>query len=248
MTERSDPPPISPLEVESPRQRARAVRDMFSAIAPRYDLLNHLLSLNIDRAWRRKAVSRLGWEVRPDGVFLDACAGTFDLALELTGRSGFSGRILAFDFSLPMLGEGQRKIAGRSIFPVCADALRPPLRPAAFDGAMIAFGLRNLVDIDSGLRELRRALREGARLVILDFSMPARQPLRWLYRLYFTRILPVVGRLISKHSHAYSYLPESVMGFPEPEALAERMRGAGFADSEWSRLTGGIACVWWGRA
>jgi len=221
---------------------------MFSAIAPRYDLLNHLLSLNVDRAWRRRAVGRLGWEDRPDGLFLDSCAGTFDLALELVRRPDFRGRIIAFDFSRAMLREGRRKIADEPVVPLCADALQTPLPATTFDGAMIAFGLRNLVSVDEGLREIVRVLRPGARLVILDFSLPTRQPLKGLYRLYFTRILPIIGRLISKHSHAYSYLPESVRGFPRPTELAERMRGAGLKDVSWQRLAGGIACLWWGRA
>jgi demethylmenaquinone methyltransferase/2-methoxy-6-polyprenyl-1,4-benzoquinol methylase len=221
---------------------------MFSAIAPRYDLLNHLLSLNIDRAWRRQAVARLNWRARPDGLFLDACCGTYDLALELAGRPDFYGRVIAFDFSLAMLKEGRDKISRHEVTPLCADALNLPLAPQGFDGALIAFGLRNLVSIDAGLEEMRRVLRRGGGLVILDFSMPRRAPLRWLYRLYFTRLLPVIGRWISKHSHAYSYLPESVMGFPQPAMLARRMEDAGFNSVDWRPLTGGIACVWWGEA
>lgn len=241
-------PPTSPLDVETPRERARAVRDMFSAIAPRYDLLNHILSLNIDRAWRRRAVARLNWRARPDGLFLDACCGTYDLALELAGRSDFRGRVIAFDFSLAMLKEGRDKISHHGVSPLCADALRLPLPPQTFDGALIAFGLRNLVSIDAGLEELKRVLRRGGGLVILDFSMPKHAPLRWLYRLYFTRLLPVVGRWISKHSHAYSYLPESVMGFPQPGMLARRLEDAGFSGVDWRPLTGGIACLWWAEA
>lgn len=221
------------------------MREMFSAIAPRYDLLNHLLSLNIDRVWRRRAVRRLDWEAMPGGRYLDACAGTGDLAIELATRPGFSGHVIAFDFSLPMLEAGREKIVGRTITPLCADALRLPFVSEGFDGAMIAFGLRNLVDLDAGLLELKRLLRSGGRLVILDFSMPRRQPVKWLYQLYFTGVLPLVGRLISKHTHAYSYLPESVKGFPEPERLAERLGRAGFRDVGWSRQTFGIACIWW---
>ena len=240
--------PSPPLEIEAPRERARAVREMFTAIAPRYDLLNHLLSLNIDRSWRRRAVDRLGWESRAEGLFLDVCAGTFDLALELAGRPRFRGGVVAFDFSRAMVREGRRKIGSRPVVPLCADALRTPLADHTFDGAMIAFGLRNLVSIGEALREIKRVLRPGVRLIILEFSLPTRQPLKGLYRLYFTRILPLVGRLISKHSHAYSYLPESVAGFPRPPELAERLGEAGFTDVGWRRLTGGIACLWWGRA
>jgi demethylmenaquinone methyltransferase/2-methoxy-6-polyprenyl-1,4-benzoquinol methylase len=218
---------------------------MFSAIAPRYDLLNHVLSLNVDRLWRRRAVERLGWESRPDGLYLDVCAGTYDLALELVRRPGFRGRVVALDFSNAMLHQGKRKIAGRPVSPLCADALATPLASGRFDGAMVAFGVRNLVDIDAGLREVRRLLRPGGRLVILDFAMPRAKPLRPLYRLYFTRVLPFVGRLISKHSFAYQYLPESVLGFAEPAELAGRLTAAGYAGVDWRVMTGGIACLWW---
>jgi demethylmenaquinone methyltransferase/2-methoxy-6-polyprenyl-1,4-benzoquinol methylase len=220
---------------------------MFSAIAPRYDLLNHLLSLNVDRWWRRRAVDRLHWEATPRARYVDICAGTFDLALELARRPGFLGHIVAADFSLPMLGRGISKIGDTPIAPVCGDALRLPLVSQSFAGAMVAFGVRNLADIDVGLREMLRLLSPGSRLVILDFAMPARGVLGKLYRLYFTRVLPLVGRLVSKHSHAYNYLPESVLSFSPPDQLAARMTAAGFSDVGWERLTLGIACVWWGR-
>jgi demethylmenaquinone methyltransferase/2-methoxy-6-polyprenyl-1,4-benzoquinol methylase len=221
---------------------------MFSAIAPRYDLLNHLLSLNIDRSWRRRAVDCLDWESRPAGTYLDLCAGTYDLALELTRRVAFDGHLIAADFSRAMLRAGLAKIDDHPVMPTCADALRTPFAAASFDGAMAAFGIRNLADIEAGLREIMRILRPGARLVILDFAMPTRQPLKSLYRFYFTRVLPSVGRLVSKHSYAYRYLPESVLRFAEPAALGELMTAAGFRDVEWHPLTGGIACIWSGRS
>jgi demethylmenaquinone methyltransferase/2-methoxy-6-polyprenyl-1,4-benzoquinol methylase len=221
---------------------------MFSAIAPRYDLLNHLLSLNIDRAWRRRAVDRLGWGSRPGGRYLDVCAGTLDLAIELARRPGFTGHVLAFDFSQAMLRKGLPKITRLAVAPVCADALKLPAAAGGFDGVMAAFGVRNLTDIDSGLQELKRVLRPGARLVILDFAMPERGPLRWLYRFYFTRLLPLAGRVISKHSYAYTYLPESVLRFAEPEDLAALLTGAGYDEVGWELLTGGIACAWWAHA
>jgi demethylmenaquinone methyltransferase/2-methoxy-6-polyprenyl-1,4-benzoquinol methylase len=221
---------------------------MFSAIAPRYDLLNHLLSLNIDRSWRRRAVDRLAWESEPGGIYLDACAGTYDLALELVRRPDFAGRIVAVDFSQPMLRHGIAKIDGHPVFPLCADALRIPLGSDVFDGAMVAFGVRNLVDVDAGLRELKRALKPGARLVILDFAMPKNHLLGRLYRLYFTRLLPSIGRLVSKHSFAYKYLPESVLSFSAPSELGARLTAAGYLDVEWELLTAGVACVWWGSA
>ncbi len=218
---------------------------MFAAIAPRYDLLNHLLSLNVDRSWRRRAVDRLGWRERPSGLYLDVCAGTYDLGIELTRRTGFRGDVVALDFAQAMLHRGRPKIAGLPVMPLCADALRIPVAAGSCDGAMAAFGIRNLVDLDDGLREFRRVLRPGGRLVLLDFALPARQPLRWLYRQYFTRLLPFIGRRLSKHSHAYTYLPESVLAFAEPARLAERLSSAGFGDVGWEPLSGGIACVWW---
>ncbi len=219
---------------------------MFSAIAPRYDLLNHLLSFNIDRSWRRRAVERLGWEARPAGIYLDACAGTYDLALELARSPGFAGHVIAIDFAWPMLSRGARKLAGFPIAPACGDVLNLPVAAQSLDGAMVAFGLRNLVDIDAGLVELKRVLRDGARLVILDFAMPKGQLFKRIYRFYFTRLLPWIGRLISKHSYAYTYLPESVLSFAGPQELADRMTATGFADVGWLGVTGGIACIWWG--
>jgi len=237
-----------PQTTQTPASRARAVREMFSAIAPRYDLLNRLLSLGVDRNWRRKAVDQLGWEDQPDGLYLDVCAGTYDLSIELARRRMFKGHVIALDFARAMLEKGLAKITRQPIAPVCGDALKIPARDRTFDGALVAFGVRNLADLDAGLRELQRSLRPAARLVVLDFSMPERQPLRALYRLYFTRILPRIGRLVSKHSHAYTYLPESVLGFPEPAALAARMEMAGFREVGWRRLSGGIAALWWGAA
>lgn len=239
---------MATLDAATARERARAVREMFSAIAPRYDLLNHLLSLNVDRSWRRRAVDRLGWEDRPAGRYLDVCAGTFDLAIELAGRRAFTGEVVAVDFARAMLRQGLDKIERHPITPMCADALRLPIASHSFDGAMVGFGVRNLTGIDSGLREIRRLLRPGGRLVILDFARPARQPLRGAYLFYFTRLLPLIGRLISKHSYAYNYLPESVLSFAEPGELAERMGTAGFADVGWEPMVGGIACLWWGES
>lgn len=230
----------------APEEKAAHVRRMFSSIAPRYDLLNHLLSLNIDRLWRRWAVNRLQWERAPGGVYLDNCAGTLDLAVELARRPGFHGRVVGSDFTLAMLQRGRPKIEHLPIAPLCADALALPYADASFDGATVGFGVRNLVDLDAGLREMARVLRPGARLVVLEFTTPSWQPFRALYFFYFLRVLPLVGRLISKHGSAYSYLPESVLQFPDPPQLAGRMRDAGFRDVGWRALTGGIAAIHWG--
>ena len=226
-----------------PETKATEVRRMFGAIAPRYDLLNHLLSLNRDRAWRRHAVDRLLEHAPRDGVYLDACAGTFDLSVELADRAAFHGTVLGFDFAYPMLAAGRSKLSGRNILPACADALQLPLPSASVDGAMVAFGVRNLADLDTGLRELARVLRPGARLLILEFMTPHWQPFRALYLLYFRRVLPLIGRLISKHGSAYDYLPASVLQFPEPAELARRMAAAGFSSVQWDVMTGGIVAA-----
>jgi demethylmenaquinone methyltransferase/2-methoxy-6-polyprenyl-1,4-benzoquinol methylase len=228
--------------------REKQVQEIFSEIAPRYDLLNHVLSLNIDRAWRRKAVDLLGWEEAPDGTFLDACAGTYDLSLELARRSGFSGCVVASDFAQPMLVVGRDKLAGTSVAPVCGDSLRLPFADDRFHGATVGFGVRNLSDLDRGLREFRRVLRPGARLVILEFTVPPNALMRSLYLFYFHRILPLVGRVVSGHPWAYTYLPESVKEFPGPDELVSRLEGAGFGDPGYQLLTGGIAALHWGVA
>jgi demethylmenaquinone methyltransferase / 2-methoxy-6-polyprenyl-1,4-benzoquinol methylase len=226
--------------------KASEVRRMFGAIAPRYDLLNHLLSMNRDRAWRRRAVDRLLDAAPRDGVFLDACAGTLDLSVELADRAGFSGTVLGFDFAYPMLDAGRSKLPARAILPACADALRLPLPDASVDGAMVAFGVRNLAGLDEGLSELARVIRPGGRLVILEFMTPQWQPFRALYLFYFRQVLPRVGRLISKHGSAYSYLPASVLAFPEPPELRRLMEAAGFHDVSWDVMTGGIVAAHYG--
>ncbi len=219
---------------------------MFSAIAPRYDFLNHFLSLGIDRRWRRAAVDRLNWEARPAGTYLDACAGTLDLAVELAGRPGFEGRVVGADFAAPMLRLGGGKGRPGSIRPAAADTLALPFADGAFDGATVGFGVRNLADLDAGLAELARILAPGARLVILEFTTPPSQPLRAIYLFYFHRLLPLIGRAVSKHPTAYSYLPASVSTFPAPEALRDRLASAGFHDTGYRLLTGGIAALHWG--
>lgn len=226
-----------------PAEKSAAVQTMFSDIAPRYDLLNHLLSLNIDKRWRRRAVNVLLRGNDLAGRYLDACAGTLDLSVELARRAEFRGHVVASDFAFPMLANGVHKIGGRPISTACADALRLPFPDHAFDGAMVGFGVRNLASIHDGVRELTRILKPGGKLVILEFTMPGWQPFRAIYLTYFTRVLPLVGRLISKHGNAYTYLPESVLQFPRPENLGAIMEAAGLRDVAWQTLTGGIAAI-----
>lgn len=219
------------------------VQRIFSEIAPRYDLLNRLLSLGIDRRWRTLALRRLGWDRVPSGTYLDLCAGTLDVGAELSRKPGFAGRILGADFAEPMLRAGVGKAPSAVLSPVVADALALPVRTDSFDGAIVAFGIRNVADLGAGLREVHRALKPGARFVILEFSTPRVPLVRAAYLFYFHNILPLIGRLISGHKTAYTYLPRSVANFPETTKLAAAMTAAGFRDVRWETLTFGIAAV-----
>jgi ubiquinone/menaquinone biosynthesis methyltransferases len=223
------------------------VRRIFSEIAPSYDLLNHLLSLNIDRGWRARAIEALAWDRRPGGIFLDICAGTLDVSAELARQPGFSGTVVAADFAEPMLRRGHAKTLGLPVRPVVADALQLPFASGAADGAIVAFGARNFDRLEAGLRELRRVLSPGARLVILDFSTPPSSLVRHGYHLYFHRVLPFVGRLVSGHRTAYRYLPASVTNFPAAPELSRLMVRAGLDKVGCRSLTMGIAAVHWGE-
>jgi demethylmenaquinone methyltransferase/2-methoxy-6-polyprenyl-1,4-benzoquinol methylase len=229
-------------------ERHGQVQTIFSEIAPRYDLLNHVLSLNIDRSWRKKAVNRLRWEDSPGGLYLDACSGTFDLALELARRGGFSGRVVASDFAQPMLVQGANKILRHPIEAVCGDSQRLPFPDDTFAGATVGFGVRNLSQLSTGLADLRRVLEPGSRLVVLEFTVPPNPLMRAGYLFYFRHVLPVVGRIVSGHPWAYTYLPESVKEFPSPSDLAALFEAVGFTEVGWTLLTGGIAALHWGSA
>ncbi|HEX3159989.1 MAG TPA: ubiquinone/menaquinone biosynthesis methyltransferase [Gemmatimonadaceae bacterium] len=223
------------------------VRHIFSEIAPRYDLLNHLLSLNIDRRWRRRALDALRWTRAPGGQYLDLCAGTLDVGAELSRRAGFGGHIVAVDFAEPMLRAGAGKAPAAVIAPVVADALALPLRAGEIHGATVAFGIRNVADLDACLREVHRVLSPGARFVILEFTTPRRRLVRWGYHLYFHHLLPLIGGIVSGHRTAYRYLPASVAHFPDEAALARRMEAAGFREVGWTTLSLGIAALHWGE-
>ncbi|HTK95989.1 MAG TPA: bifunctional demethylmenaquinone methyltransferase/2-methoxy-6-polyprenyl-1,4-benzoquinol methylase UbiE [Terriglobales bacterium] len=232
------------------RTAAAAVRQMFSDIAPRYDLLNHLLSLNIDKLWwRRTARAFSGVLARPDARVLDLCCGTGDMALALlreSGRRGGSAHVVGADFSHPMLARAREKFAGRSAEAIEADALTLPLAGASFDLVTSAFGFRNLANYDKGLREIHRVLRPGGEVGILDFGEP-RGLVGGVYRIYFRRVLPAVGTMISGVRGAYSYLPASVERFPDPEEMLARMRAAGFQEVSWTPYSFGIAGLYRGK-
>jgi len=220
-----------------------AIRDMFAGVAPRYDLLNHLLSFNIDKAWRRRAIASLNWERAPKGTYIDLCAGTLDVSAELAARPGFSGRVIGADFAEPMLRAGAGKSSPDVVSPVVADALDLPLADGTASGAIVAFGIRNVTKLDAALGEIYRVLEPGARFVILEFTTPRSAIVRAGYHAYFHHILPQIGALVSGHRTAYAYLPRSVANFPIEEDLAARFRHAGFADVQWRTLTLGVAAI-----
>lgn len=224
------------------------VQRMFSDIAPRYDLLNHVLSMNIDKRWRQKALKALSWTTKPAGTYLDLCAGTLDVGALLVKQAGFNGFVAGADFAVPMLQHGTGKAPRTVLAPVGADALMLPFGNASLDGAIVAFGIRNVADLDAGLREVRRVLKPGARFVILEFSTPRFALVRQAYLAYFHYVLPFIGRIVSGHKSAYTYLPMSVANFPTEETLADRMRKAGFSTVTWERLTLGIAAIHTGTA
>lgn len=220
------------------------VRAMFARVAPRYDLLNHLLSLNRDRAWRAHTARRLREALRePRARILDLCCGTGDLLVALEAERG--GGVLGSDFCHAMLLGAQGKMGARHSASVVfeADALRLPLPDRSLDLITLAFGLRNLADYQKGLAEMRRVLRPSGTLAVLEFSQPRNRVLAGFYGFYSRRVLPLVGGLISGDRSAYQYLPESVRNFPAPEELASQMRQAGFASVQFERLTGGIVAL-----
>jgi len=228
--------------------KGRGIRDMFDRIAPRYDLLNRVLSLGIDRRWRRFAVRQL--QVPRNGMVLDIATGTGDVALEIGRQTDASVTIVGSDFTQGMLVLGQDKIAASPyhdrILLVNAPCESMPHPNGTFDGITIAFGIRNVVDRQQGLCEMARVLKPGGQAVILEFATPHNSFFRAVYYFYFRRVLPWLGGLISQRS-AYQYLPDSVLEFPDRETFKGMMEQAGFVDVRVHDLTGGIAAVHVGR-
>jgi len=223
-------------------EHSRAVREMFSGIAGKYDLLNHLLSLNIDRSWRRRVRERLSDILgREDAIVLDVACGTGDLSLEL--KRDARAKVIGTDFCRPMLTIAAEKSADGSIPYIEADAMTLPFASDSFDAVTIAFGLRNLPNVDNGLTELFRILKPGGRLVVLEFSSPVVPGFRQLFNFYFGSVLPRIGGLISGSRAAYTYLPASVRKFPDQKALAVKFNDIGFDQVEYENLTGGIAAI-----
>jgi len=220
------------------------VRGMFGRIAPRYDLLNHLLSFNLDKRWRARTVGRVSPILdRPDSRVLDLCCGTGDVLLALESRA--RRPLLASDFCHPMLVEARRKIDARGLRSplVESDALSLPLAEASLDLITVAFGFRNLANYQRGLEEMLRVLRPGGVAAILEFSQPTNSVFRALCGFFSTRVLPRVGGIVSGSPDAYSYLPESIRKFPGAEELAEEMRRTGFSRVEFERMTGGAVAL-----
>ena len=226
------------MSVQTGRLPAEGVRMMFDRIAPVYDVMNHVMTAGLDRRWRRLTAQAT---VRSGDRVLDACCGTGDLALACE-RAG--GRVVGLDFSERMLERARRKSA--TVEWVRGDLLELPFEDGSFDAATVGFGVRNVADLERSLRELRRVLRLGGRLGILEITSP-RGPLKVFYRLWFDRIVPLVGKLLRGGS-AYTYLPASVRRFPGPEELAALLERAGFAEVSFRLLAGGIVALHEGQA
>lgn len=240
----------TPKGASSEESAARWVRGMFGRVAGRYDLLNHLLSFNLDKRWRKRTVERLADVLaQPHVKVLDLCCGTGDVLLTMESRRGVLAEsrraVLGSDFCHPMLIEARRKIEGARLHSPLfeADALSLPLARESLDLITVAFGFRNLANYQRGLYELERVLKPGGVLAVLEFSQPTNRVFGALYRFFSKHVLPLVGGLISGSRDAYSYLPESIRKFPRPEELAHQMRDCGFSSVEFERMTFGVVAL-----
>jgi len=231
-----------PIGAVDEASAAQAVQQMFDSIAPRYDLLNHVLSLNVDRLWWRRAARRFHAVLaRPDAAILDVCCGTGDMTMALLRHRPHGARpILAADFARGMLARGARKFSGRAVTVLEADALHLPLRDRSLDLIVTAFGFRNLANYEAGLLEFHRVLKPDGQLGILEFSEPGGL-LGRAYAVYFRRVLPSIGRLICGKNGPYNYLPESVGNFPAAPQMLDLLRATGYSQCAWQPYTFGIA-------
>lgn len=227
-----------PAADQSPAKDPSRIAGMFDAIAGRYDFLNHLLSAGLDKRWRSQAVDVL--ELTGRETVLDLCTGTADLALATSTAQRRARRVVGVDFSAAMLQIGKAKVASRPIDLIRGDATCIPLRDATIDAATIGFGIRNVAQPAVACREIARVMRAGGTLVILEFSLPRSAALRSFYLWYFRQILPRIGRLVSRHPSAYTYLPASVEAFPSPEDFSQLLRDAGFGTVRAVPLTFGV--------
>ena len=226
-------------------EHAGRVREMFSNIANRYDLLNHLLSANVDKRWRRIVATKVRERISSSGAcVLDVACGTGDLSLTLFETTG--ARVVGTDFCRPMLAVAAGKVSSQVPL-IEGDALRLPFRSGSFDAVTIGFGLRNLSNVENGLAELCRVVKPGGWVAVLEFSRPSNAIVRAFYGLYFRNVLPLLGGVVSGSLSAYAYLPASVQKFPDQEQLALLMEQAGFDQVEFENLTGGIAALHLGR-
>jgi len=228
-------------------KHSKAVREMFSGIASKYDFLNHLLSANIDKRWRRLVAKKLADVLaNPDAKILDVACGTGDLSIEL--QKNAKAKVIGTDFCRPMLAIAADKNAKNefSIPYVEADGMNLSFADETFDAVTIAFGLRNFSNWKDGLQELRRILKVGGKLAILECSSPILPGFRQAFQFYFSRILPRIGGAVSGSRGAYEYLPNSVSKFPDQKNLAAMMSEIGFSDVEYKNLTGGIAAIHFG--
>ncbi len=236
-----------PAGTSDPQSAARAVRDMFDSIAPRYDLLNHVLSMNIDRLWWWRTARKFqNILARPETTILDICCGTGDMTMALLRHRPANAKpVLAADFSHQMLIRGNSKFLRHNAVAVEADALQLPLASSSIDLVTSAFGFRNLSNYLAGLTEFYRVLRPGGEFGILDFSEPSGITGK-LYAFYFRRVLPAIGSRISGTTGPYAYLPASVHHFPPPAEMLDQMRSAGFVDVSWQPYSFGIAGLYRG--
>ena len=246
LTTPSSVPGARPEGVRNEAEAAGRVREMFGRIAPRYDLLNHLLSLDFDKAWRRRAARRFGAILgNPSAQVLDLCCGTGDLSLAFRKEAPVGAEIMGCDFAPEMLARARAKAAaaGARVTFVEADALALPFGDRTFGLVSCSFGFRNLTNYERGLAEILRVLKPGGKAAILEFAEPPGKIFGSLYRFYFRRVLPRLGGLISGNASAYAYLPDSVSRFPSPEALQDQFEHVGFKDVDFERWTGGIVAL-----